>query len=126
LPSAPPDEEQGQAEANKRPRSTTAVQQKRQEQEIAHPCRRIERADGEEQTEAAATSSLCCGFILDWRDEGLPGHERQQRDSHRQPDEGHHSDDRPPGDDSQQDRDHGRKRSLPEVASEIIDAERPA
>ena len=68
----------------------------------------------------------CCGFVLDWRDEGLPGHDGQQCDSHRQADQGHDTDDRPPGDDSQQQRDHGRKGGLPEIAGEIIDAERPA
>jgi hypothetical protein len=34
--------------------------------------------------------------------------------------------DRPPGDDSQQQRDHGRKESLAEIACEIIDAKWPA
>ncbi len=43
-----PDEEQREAQTDDRLRSAAGVQEKRQEQQIAHPRRRIERADDEE------------------------------------------------------------------------------
>jgi hypothetical protein len=41
-------EDQREAQTDDRSRSTAGVQEKRQEQQIAHPRRRIERADDEE------------------------------------------------------------------------------
>lgn len=64
-------------------------------------------------------SCLCRGSIRHRRDEGLSGHERQQRDSYRQSDQAHEPDDRPPRDHGQQQRDGGGKSSLAEIAGEI-------
>jgi hypothetical protein len=120
-----PDEEQREAQTDDRSRSTSGVQKKRQEQQIAHPGRRIERADDEEKTEAAAVSPLSGGFVLGRRGERLSRHESPQGDADSQSNEGHDCDNRPPCEDRQQ-QGYGRGESrFPKIAGEIIDAERP-
>ena len=76
------------------------------------------------QSEPSAVAARGRGFLLDRCDERLARHEREQRDRHCQPDEGHDAHGGPPGDDRQQHRHRGGKGCLAQIAGKVIDAQR--
>ena len=96
-----------------------------QEKQVAHARRSIESADRDEQVEAAAVLFLGVCLLRGGGYDRLPRHEGKKRQGCRQTDQGHGPDDRPPGDEGQEQRDDRRKGRFPQIAGEIVDAERP-
>ena len=94
-------EDQGKAKTDSCFFAALCAKEKRKEQQISHARRGIERADREEQTEAAAVSALGICFFFGGNGEGPPRHERQQREGDRQSDQRHEADDWPPSDEGQ-------------------------